>query len=161
MKKKTFNYFSLFSLLLMLFAVSINAQEVDAANKADSEQASEESAAVDPLKNSAEAGERWLNLLDERKYPQSWETGSLTLKLTVPKKHWIALMERIRKPLGSLSSRNLVDQRPAKDPKGLPKGDYMVLLYKSSFSRNESVNELLTLVEESDGRWRVLTYQVQ
>lgn len=155
MKRTIFNYFSLFSLLLMIFSVAIDAQQVD------SEQKTDEAAEIDPLKNSAQAGERWLELLDEKKYPQSWETGSLTLKLTVPKKHWIALMEKIRKPLGSLTSRSVADQRKAQDPKGLPKGDYMVLLYRSSFSKKESVNELVTLVLESDGRWRVLTYQVQ
>jgi len=160
MKKKIFNYFSLFSLLLMIFSVAITAQE-GTVQQVDSEQDADAAVAIDPIKNSTQAGERWLQLLDERKYLQSWETGSLTLRLTVPKKHWITLMESIRKPLGNLSSRRVVDQRTAKDPAGLPKGDYMVLVFKSSFSRKESVNELVTLVLESDGRWRVLTYQVQ
>lgn len=115
----------------------------------------------DTLKNSVEAAENWLKLLDGDKYSESWDTGSLTFRLTIPKGHWISMMEKIRKPFGNVSSRKILDQRPAKDPEGLPRGDYMVIVFQTTFSHNKEGRELVTLVQESDGKWRVLTYQVQ
>jgi hypothetical protein len=160
--------------ILGLFAISsLHAQEKQAkpvekqaakpaAGKQAPQQQKVQAAPINPeLKHSAVAGQRWLNLLDQTKYTQSWDYGSVTLKLTIPKNHWTTLMERLRKPLGSLKSRKLVDQRTAKDPVGLPKGDYMILLFQSAFSRKDSAKELITMIQESDGKWRVLTYQVQ
>ncbi|HEY4832201.1 MAG TPA: DUF4019 domain-containing protein [Waddliaceae bacterium] len=113
------------------------------------------------LQASAEAAEGWFKLIDRENYDQSWDKSSATLQLLVPKKDWRKLMEGIRKPLGTMKSRQIIEQRPAKDPAGLPKGDYMVLVYKSSFSSKPSANELVTMVKESDGRWKSLTYQVK
>jgi hypothetical protein len=113
------------------------------------------------LQASAEAADGWLKLVDRENYDQSWDKGSATLQLLVPKKDWRKLLESLRKPLGEMKTRQVIDQRTAKDPAGLPKGDYMVLVYKTSFSSKPTANELITMVKESDGRWKVLTYQVK
>ena len=116
---------------------------------------------TDQLKASVKAAEEWLNLIDREKYEESWDTGSINFQLTVPKNHWVMLMDQIRKPLGDVSSRKILDQRTAKDPKGLPKGDYMVIFFDTSFSKKEVAHELVTLIQTSDGTWKILTYQVQ
>jgi hypothetical protein len=113
------------------------------------------------LQTSKEAAEEWLKLLDQKNYDQSWDKGAATLQLLIPKKDWRKLMESIHRPMGEIKSRQIIEQRPAKDPVGLPKGEYMVLVYKSSFSAKPTANELLTMVKESDGRWKILTYQVK
>lgn len=104
--------------------------------------------------------EAWLALLDKEQYEKSWQEGSLMFRNTVTSKEWSNAMLKLRKPLGSLMSRSIVDIRTAKDPQGLPAGDYMVYFYKSSFMNKKQSFELVTLVQESDGKWRVLTYQV-
>ena len=113
------------------------------------------------LKASSQAAAQWLELVDQGKFNQSWDTGSLTFKLTIPKSRWEILMNSGRKPLGTVTSRQILDQRTSKDPKGLPKGDYMVIFYNTNFSNKNNAHELVTMVQESDGNWRVLTYQVQ
>lgn len=118
-------------------------------------------AQTDNLKASAEAGLAWVAVIDAGKYEEAWDKGALTLKLRIPIKSWIAILEATRKPLGSVLSRNLVDQRTAQNPSGLPAGDYMVLIYRTDFATKKGVPELVTLVLESDGKWRGLTYQVQ
>lgn len=110
---------------------------------------------------SMKSGENWLRLIDAEKYTESWNRASLTLKLTVSKAHWNALMHAVREPLGAVLSRKLLEQRLAKNPKGLPKGDYMILFFQTDFSKKKNAHELVTQVLESDGKWRVLTYQVQ
>lgn len=112
------------------------------------------------LKASAKAGTDWLALLDQGKYGDSWEKASSILKLTIKKEQWIVIMDATRKPNGKVKSREIIDQRVAKNPSGLPAGDYMVLLFSTSFEHKAKGKELVTLYF-SDGHWNVLTYQVE
>jgi hypothetical protein len=105
------------------------------------------------------ATEAWLALLDKGEYGQSWDQASLIFRNTITKDEWIKAMGKLRKPLGNLISRTILDIRTATNPKGLPVGEYMVFVYHSSFSNRSSANELVTLVQENNGQWKVLTYQ--
>jgi len=109
---------------------------------------------------SSDAAASWLALLDKGNYGESWDQADALFRLTVPKRDWTALMEKIRKPLGRVISREILDQRVAADPQGLPPGDYMVLIYNTSFSNKSSAHELVTLKQENK-KWKVLTYQVK
>jgi hypothetical protein len=118
------------------------------------------STGVNPqLQASAIAAQNWLGLVDKESYGQSWDQASALMKLTIKKGEWETFLNKMRKPLGSVLNRQVLDQRTAKNPHGLPQGDYMVLFYKTDFSRKSSAYELVTLFLE-DGEWRVMTYQV-
>jgi hypothetical protein len=111
------------------------------------------------LKDSAEVSKGFVELLDAQDYGKSWSQASAYFQATVPQQDWVIMMEKLRKPLGNLQKREISDQRVAKDPANLPKGDYMVLFYRSKFANKDNAYELVTLVKE-DGVWKVLTYQV-
>lgn len=113
------------------------------------------------LTDNADAAAAWLKLLDEGKFGESWDVASKTFQLTIGKDEWIKAEDKLRKPLGALVSRTLLQQLPKQNPKGLPEGYYMVLVYQTDFSNRPKANELLTMVLESDGRWRALTYQAR
>ncbi len=110
------------------------------------------------LQDSAEVSKAFVELLDSQDYTKSWSSASSYFQATIPQQDWTVMMEKLRKPLGKLLSREISDQRTAKDPANLPKGDYMVFFYRSKFANKENVYELVTLVKE-DGVWKVLTYQ--
>lgn len=110
------------------------------------------------LEASAKASQAWLEKIDKGHYGESWDTASDLLKMTVTKEDWQQLMTKTRHSLGAVKSRQIVDQRTAKDPKGLPAGDYIVMVYKTSFANKPESNELVTLILQG-GQWRVLTYQ--
>lgn len=112
------------------------------------------------LTASALAAQNWLKLVDDGQYDESWSQGSSIFQLTIQQDEWKQILDAMRKPLGSVISRKVVDQRTATNPKGLPAGDYMVMVYDTSFSGKSSAHELVTLVKGDDGQWRVLTYQV-
>lgn len=116
-------------------------------------------AANTALQASASASLNWLKVVDAGNYAGSWDKASDVMKMTVPKDEWVKIMEKLRKPLGSIKSREVLDQRTSKNPHGLPPGDYIVMFYKSSFSNKPKANELVTLYNE-DGDWLVLTYQI-
>lgn len=111
------------------------------------------------LQASAVAADNWLKYIDAGKYGESWDAASNIFRFTIKRDEWIKAEDKLRKPFGRMISRQLVEQRPAKNPQGLPEGDYMVLLYKSSFQEHPQVNELVTMVLSTDGQWKVLTYQ--
>lgn len=112
------------------------------------------------LQKSAATGESWLNLVDQGRYENSWEAGALTFQLTISKKEWSKNLELQRKSLGKEVSRKLVEQRVAENPKGLPAGEYMVNVYKTSFSNKPEAIEVMTLQKQNNGSWKVLTYFV-
>lgn len=111
------------------------------------------------LQASAEAAKKWLSIVDKGSYGQSWDQASALMKLTIHKDEWEKVMDAMRKPLGSVKTREVIDQRTAQNPKGLPSGDYMVMFYKTAFSQRPNASELVTLHLE-DGVWSVMTYQV-
>jgi hypothetical protein len=106
----------------------------------------------------ANASKTWLAGVDSMRYAESWENLAALAKLTIHKDEWTQLMDKTRRPLGAITSREVQDERTAKDPSGMPKGDYVVMFYKTQFS-HKTAYELVTLFFE-DGQWRVLTYQI-
>lgn len=109
---------------------------------------------------SAQVGRDYVLGLDQGQYGPSWSKGDQLFQQTISQKEWTVALQMARQRLGKVLSRTLKDQRPAFDPKGLPRGPYMVIEYNTSFERAQNSGELLTLRLGPDGKWRVLTYQV-
>lgn len=107
---------------------------------------------------SAKSAQDWLAIVDKGNFGDSWENASIVMKLRLPKATWVTLIEAMRKGKGSVIERKLLEQRTAVDPKGLPAGEYMVIVYDTKFSGKADAKELVTLVLESSGQWKVLTY---
>jgi len=110
------------------------------------------------LEASANAAKAWLASMDGNRYADSYDKMSSLSKFTIKKDEWLQIIEKTRRPFGSVTSREVQDQRTAIDPSGMPRGDYIVMFYKTKFSRQTGY-ELVTLYRE-DGKWTVLTYQV-
>ena len=108
----------------------------------------------------AQVGKDYVEGLDNGSYAQSWTKGDQLFQHTITQKEWEMALNDNRKKLGRVKSRTLKDQKPAWDPHGLPKGPYMVVEYNTSFENAPNSGELLTMRRGSDGKWRVLTYQV-
>lgn len=141
--------------MMSLLAAEHKKKTPEPAKKGDAPKKFDEAA----LKESSEAALKWLNFVDAESYEKSWDEASKVLQLTVPRLQWVKILEQIRKPLGKQTSRKMSDQRVAKDPKGLPPGDYMVFFYNTQFVKHKDGYELLTLVHDN-GKWQVMTYQV-
>ena len=112
----------------------------------------------DVVEAAYQASLSWLKLLDKEKYGDSWEKSSSLMKTAIQKEAWTHVLEQTHKPFGHLISRDIMDKRAAKNPKGLPPGEYMVMVYKSSFAHKASTLELVTLYLEK-GHWNIVTYQ--
>ncbi len=144
---------------MICLGIPLNAADTSATKKAEPK--ADQTEVTPDMTTSAATANHWLTLLDKESYDQSWKDAAKIFQQTMPEKEWKSYLEGVRKPLGSVSTRQMIDQRPAKDPNGLPAGDYMVIFYNTSFAKKPSAYELVTMMKESDGQWRILTYQVQ
>lgn len=103
----------------------------------------------------------WLEFADAQDYENTWRRSSLIFKSAIEMDNWRVALKAARAPLGSLISRELENIAPLIQPDGAPDGNYTKLTLKSSFNLKQSALETLTLVEESDGHWRVAGYFIR
>lgn len=105
------------------------------------------------------AGKDIVHRIDDGKYDQVWEESSDIMKRTAPKFAMKTMLSSLRKPLGKPSPRG----RPAigftdNIDWNLPKGEYAVMEFDTTFSR-KVVHEKLVLAREQ-GTWKLAGYLI-
>jgi hypothetical protein len=116
--------------------------------------AEEKSQAIDAV-------QPWLALVDRGQYSQSWETAAEFLKTAVERRDFVKSLAEARKPLGEVKSRELLSKLYATSLPGAPKGQYVVVRYKTSFANKPSAVETITPMLEKDKKWRISGYYVK
>ena len=104
------------------------------------------------------SGQKWLSLVDDRKYEESWHQASSMFRREVTQENWIAALKRSREPLGPLVSRTSSKLEFSKFLRGAPEGDYAIIHFTTSFT-GKSATERLTLLKE-DGKWQMAAYGI-
>ncbi len=121
------------------------------ANAADTEK---EAAAVT-------VAEKWLTLVDQGKYDDSWREASTIFRDAVTSAQWGQLVQTSRKPLGKLLSRKLGSKTYTKSLPGAPDGEYVVIEFETSFENKKVAIETVTPMLDNDGKWRVSGYYIK
>ena len=106
----------------------------------------------------AETGAKWLVLLDEQKYEESWKLSGSMFREQVTEEQWVAALKRSRDPMGELVSRTASRVDFTKTLRGAPDAEYCIIHYRTAL-RNKTITERLTLVME-DGKWQVSAYAI-
>jgi hypothetical protein len=114
--------------------------------------------AATPSEEASTAGQKWLSLLDDVKYEESWNQAGTVFRAQVGQQQWIGALKQSRQPLGSLVSRTASRVQLTTSLRGAPDGDYAIIHFTTSL-QNKSITERLTLVKE-DGRWQVAAYAI-
>ncbi len=100
----------------------------------------------------------WLSLVDEGRYPETWDQAAAYFKNALKKDQWVASLKGGRSPLGKLVSRKLKSKIYTKTLPGAPDGEYVVIMYDTKFENKESAVETVTPMLDKDGKWRVAGY---
>src|SRR5215204_3108269 len=111
-----------------------------------------------PEKAAQKAAEAWVPLWDAGKYDESYDELAGHTKKSIPRRQWFVYWSAVRKPLGNLKSRKLVEAHYIKSLPGVPDQEGAVLRYESSFENKESLAETFGMMREKDGTWRVSDY---
>ena len=108
-----------------------------------------------------EAAEKWLALVDEGKYGESWETAAVYFKNGITKDKWEQMLTAFRKPLGKMLSRELKSKIYRTSLPGAPDGEYVVIQFTTSFENKKHSIETVTPMLDRDGKWRVSGYYIK
>ena len=114
--------------------------------------------AQDPQAGAAQnAAREWLALTDRLEGAASWKAAGAKFQGASPVGHWTNALQRVRGPLGALSTRAIDSTRFAKAIPGFPDGDYAIVVFRTSFANKAVSRETVTLEREA-GVWRVVGY---
>jgi uncharacterized protein DUF4019 len=107
------------------------------------------------------AAEQWLALVDAGKYSQSWTDAAMYFRKAVEQNAWVSQVGAVRDPLGKELSRKLQSATYKTSLPGAPDGEYVVLVFDSTFENKKTASELVTPMRETDGTWRVSGYFIR
>jgi hypothetical protein len=121
-----------------------------------------QSATADSSKDAAlPAVQAWLALMDAGAFPQSWEAASDSFQKAVTKNDWVKLSGQVRQPLGPLNSRKEISAQSSLVAPGLPRGFYFIAQFETSFAGLTDAVETVVFVQESDARFRAVSYLIR
>jgi len=137
------------AVLVVLFACFAWIQNVNSQNSAKPEDLAQTSA------------QSWLALTDSAKYAESWQEASTAFKASISQDKWVEMVAPVRTPLGKVLSRKLKSATYLKDPPNLPSGEYVQILYDTSFENRKDAVESIAPMLDKDGKWRVTGYFIK
>jgi hypothetical protein len=107
------------------------------------------------------AAKSWLKLVDDGKYAQSWRDASSYFRSRVSKDDWVSTISSLRQALGGLEARELISNKAATSLPGAPDGNYVVILYHTSFTHKASATETVVMMLDKDGHYRLSGYFIR
>ena len=112
---------------------------------------------LDDKANAYSAAVKWLNLWDTGDYDSSWSSASVFFKADVAKTDAKRVYREFRLPSGNLISRWIMSSEFNK----APDGEYFDFVFNSDFRNNHFATEIIEMVRESDGAWKVSTWSIR
>jgi hypothetical protein len=107
------------------------------------------------------SAERWLGLVDQGKYAESWKEAAALFRSAIHQGQWEQSLQGVRKPLGKLITRKIRTKIYRTSLPGAPDGEYVVIEFESSFENKKSAVETVTPMMDKDGKWRVSGYYIK
>ncbi len=107
-----------------------------------------------------DAAKAWLALVDAGRFGESWDTAASFFRYAVSKEKWDARLVNSRVPLGRVLSRKIDQKKYVKDLPDAPKGEYVVIIFKTAFDGMPVAFETITPYFEN-GTWRVCGYAIK
>jgi len=112
-------------------------------------------------KKAVAAAEKWLALLDEGKYAETWDQSAGMFRKNSAKKQWVATLKGLLGSLGKMKSRVKQDADYRTSLPGSPAGEYVVIIFKTTFANKKDAIETVTPMKDKDGKWRVSGYYIK
>jgi len=100
--------------------------------------------------------DRFLVRFDLDAYEENWDELGKIAKAAESREDWIKSIAASRKAVGKIENREMEGSGISENPKDMPPGQYVVVVYASTFS-GAVLKERVTLQKES-GRWRPIGY---
>ncbi|SHJ35898.1 Protein of unknown function [Malonomonas rubra DSM 5091] len=106
------------------------------------------------------AAQEFLQMVDAGRYDDSWVIAAPYLRQEIPQEKWLQELTDLRTKVGKLNERSLEDANFTAAIKEMPDSVLMLLEYTANYEKGV-FKEMITLIRESDTRWRVVGYFIQ
>ena len=106
------------------------------------------------------AAESFFELRDAGSLQQAWWEGSEILHQTTRMDRWMEDMRIQSELMGDLVKRSLRSRVQRSTMPGLPDGEYVILLYDVSFEHKKAGLEILVMLHDASGDWRLVSYRL-
>lgn len=103
---------------------------------------------------------KWLALVDNGNYTDSWEAAAEALKTRFSQVHWVQRLHALREPKGGCISRRFIVSMYRDYPPGSDKDERIVIRFNTSFQNRKYAVERVALTHDRDGQWRVAAYRI-
>ena len=103
----------------------------------------------------------WLELTDRGDALASWSAAGKQFQNAISADKWADALKQVRPALGAVVDRTLLSTQFTTNFKGARDGDYVLLVFRSSFAKKIDSHETVTLEHEADGAWRVIGYFIR
>jgi hypothetical protein len=123
-------------------------------NQDQTEHADEKQAAL-------RSAEKWLEIVDEGKYGESWDEAASIFRKVLSQELWLQKVTAVRPGYGKVLERNLQTQNYRTVVPGAPEGEYVIIQFQTTFENKASTVETITPYKEKDGTWRVSGYFIK
>lgn len=116
---------------------------------------------VEQITAATAAAEKWLAVVDQGRYEDTWDEGSSSFKLVMSKEKWAEVLRVSLEPLGKITARKLSAKQYTTTVPEMPEGEYVLLEYAATCENSTEKQEVLTVQKEADGTWRVASYYIK
>lgn len=106
--------------------------------------------------NAVAEADRWLELLDQKNYPDAWESAAELFRSAVTADQFAQLIGQVRNSLGELESRERSKVETSTSLPGMPDGEYVVIEYQSAYSSLPRATETMVMEKNPAGDWKVV-----
>lgn len=107
---------------------------------------------------------QWIEVIDQKKYAESYNVASKLFQEAVTQKKWIEALESARTPIGKVISRQVASKVIQKNiPTGATtlQGTFCIIQIESSYEKLKNARETVTFELEKDGVWRASGYYIR
>ena len=113
------------------------------------------------LESATRGAEDWMAMIDAGRYAESWKASSEIVKNAVTMEKFESSMKTVREPMGKHESRKLQNASYTTQLPGVPPGEYVMILYDSSFEHKVVAQETVVMTREKDKVWRMAGYHIK
>ncbi len=103
------------------------------------------------------AARAWLDLADKLDGPATYAAAGAKFRKAMPVERWSKALKDARGPFGAVQRRAVLSTQFVSSVPGAGKGEFAVILFRSSFANREFVQERMTLEKTAKG-WQVIGY---
>jgi len=107
------------------------------------------------------AAAAFLQQVDQDTFAASWQSAAPLLKEKVTEAEWVDKLSKIRSIAGPMVTRSEDSISYSTTAQDSPDGEYILLTYDTTYKARGKASEIVTVMLDKDGAWRVAGYFVK